>query len=93
MNLGYIRAMRQQAQEATTSTPQAPNTRRRVSYPGKTPDDVIGGEIRVMLRAGYYETVHGTAEALDRIMSFGLGTFTALRLWTDAVREYRGGVC
>jgi hypothetical protein len=98
MNTGYIRAMRQQveaerARLATTNAPQAPNAPRRVSYPGKTPDDVIGGEIRAMLRAGYYETVHGTADALDTLRAFGLGTFTALRLWTDAVREYRGGVC
>ena len=82
--------MRQQAQQATTNAPQSTNATRRVSYPGQTPEDVIGGEIRAMLRAGYYETVHGTADALDRLRSFGLGTFTALRMWTDAVREYRG---
>ena len=90
MNLGHIRAMRQQAQQGTTTSPQAPNTPTRVSWGTATPDEAIGGEIRAMLRAGYYETVHGTADALDTLRAFGLGTFTALRLWTDAVREYRG---
>ena len=90
MNLGHIRAMRQQAQQGTTSAPQAPNAPARVSFGTATPDEAIGGEIRAMLRAGYYETVHGTADALDRLRAFGLGTFTALRLWTDEVREYRG---
>ena len=95
MNLSYIRAMRHQAEAerarlATSDTPQAPNAPRVDRYPGRTPEDVIGGEIRAMLRAGYYETVHGTADALDRLRAFGLGTFTALRMWTDAVREYRG---
>lgn len=90
MNLAHIRAMRQQAQQGTPAYPQAPNARPVGRYTGMTPDEAIGGEIRAMLRAGYYETVHGTADALDRLRAFGLGTFTALRLWTDAVREYRG---
>jgi hypothetical protein len=94
MNLGYLKAMRHQAQaqQGTTTAPQSTNAPRLAQYHGKTPDEAIGGEIRAMLRAGYYETVHGTADALDTLRAFGLGTFTALRLWTDAVREYRGNV-
>lgn len=90
MNLGYLKAMRTLAQQPTTTSPQRTNAPRVGQYPGQTPDEAIGGEIKAMLRAGYYETVHGTADALDRLRAFGLGTFTALRLWTDAVREYRG---
>jgi hypothetical protein len=96
MNLSYIKAMRHQAEQARKATFPArtdENTPKRVSYGTATPDDVIGGEIRAMLRAGYYETIHGTADALDRLRAFGLGTFTALRLWTDAVNEYRAGAC
>lgn len=93
MNTGYIQGLRREAELAASRAPRAPKPSLVGQYPGATVDEAIGGEIRAMLRAGYYETAHGTAEALDKLRSFGLGTFTALRMWTDAVNEYRGTVC